>query len=202
MASLFVISGPSGSGKTTLARKVVEELEGLEFSVSYTTRPSRPGEVDGRDYFFVSRSRFLELVDSGEVIEWAEVYGELYGTSRSFIEKRLSAGIDVVLDIDTEGALSLMKAGFSPITIFVLPPSFRELQRRVKGRGTEPDEVLKRRMESSFTEIVNSRFYRYIVLNDDIDKATEEIKAIVVSCRAFYTERKRMVEEVLSSWQG
>ncbi len=202
MASLFVISGPSGSGKTTLARKVVEELEGLEFSVSYTTRPPRPGEVDGRDYFFVSRSRFLDLVDSGEVIEWAEVYGELYGTSRSFIEKRLSAGIDVVLDIDTEGALSLMKAGFSPITIFVLPPSFRELQRRVKGRGTEPDKILKRRMESSFTEIVNSRFYRYIVLNDDIDKATEEIKAIVVSCRAFYTERKRMVEEVLSSWQG
>ncbi len=199
---MFVISGPSGSGKTTLARKVVEELEGLEFSVSYTTRPPRPGEVDGRDYFFVSRSRFLDLVDSGEVIEWAEVYGELYGTSRSFIEKRLSAGIDVVLDIDTEGALSLMKAGFSPITIFVLPPSFRELQRRVKGRGTEPDKILKRRMESSFTEIVNSRFYRYIVLNDDIDKATEEIKAIVVSCRAFYTERKRMVEEVLSSWQG
>ncbi len=199
MAFIFVISGPSGSGKTTLARSVIREVPNIEFSVSYTTRAPREGEKNGVDYFFVDRKTFMELVEKGEIIEWAEVYGELYGTSKSFLEEKLSEGVDIVLDIDTKGAKTLIKKGFDPITIFVVPPSLKELKKRIKKRGDDPS--CERRLKASRNEIVDSRFYRHIVINDNFDTAKEEIKNIVFSYRTLFVVRKNIVEEVLKGWQ-
>lgn len=183
MAKLFVISGPSGSGKTTIVKKLLEELPDLSFSISYTTRKPRDGEVNGRDYFFVSREEFISLVEKGEMLEWAEVHGELYGTSKVFVEKKLKKGLDVLLDIDTQGAKRLMKSGVDHISIFVLPPSIEELRRRIEKRGTEDEESLKIRMERAEKEILDSKFYRHIIINDDLGRALSEVKAIITAYR-------------------
>ncbi len=200
MGKLFVVSGPSGSGKTTIVKRLLERVEGLIFSISYTTRRPRPGEEDGIDYFFVDRDRFMELVDEGEVVEWAEVHGELYGTSRSFIEKSLKKGLDVVLDIDTQGAKTLMKKGFFPITIFILPPSWEELVRRVKERGTEDEESLSIRLENARKEIGDLVFYKYLVVNEDLENAVDELKYIIKSERNMLGGEK--LREVVRAWQG
>ncbi|RUM88612.1 MAG: guanylate kinase, partial [Thermovibrio sp.] len=150
---LIVISAPSGTGKTTLVHMLLKEFPDLEFSVSYTTRPPRPGEVDGRDYHFVDRKTFERMIEEGDFLEWAEVYGNLYGTSRTQVLKALNEGKDVILDIDTQGALQVKKNFPEAVLIFILPPSLKELERRLRNRGTDDEETIERRLKTAREEI-------------------------------------------------
>ncbi len=183
---LFVISAPSGAGKTTLCKEVIDILPNLRHSVSYTTRQPRPGEVHGRDYFFVAATEFRQMVEDGEFAEWAEVHGNLYGTAVRTLEGYRTNGIDVILDIDCQGARQLKERYRGGVFIFILPPSFAELRRRLDCRNSDSVEVIQRRLENAVGEIRESRWYDYIIINDVFSRAVEELKAVLVAehCRA------------------
>ena len=185
---LIVISAPSGTGKTTLVHMLLKEFPNMEFSVSYTTRKPRPGEVNGKDYFFVDRKTFEKMVEEGDFLEWAEVYGNLYGTSKTQVLKALHEGKDVLLDIDTQGALQVKKNFPEAVLIFILPPSLKELERRLRSRGTDDEETIEKRLKIARKEIERAPLYDYIVINDFLEKAFEQLKSIVTAekCR---TER-------------
>jgi len=182
---LIVISAPSGTGKTTLCHMLLKEFPNMEFSVSFTTRKPRPGEVNGKDYWFVTREEFLKRVEEGDFLEWAEVYGNLYGTSKSQVLKALNEGKDILLDIDTQGALQVKKNFPDAVLIFILPPSLRELERRLRKRGTDPEEVIEKRLRFAREEIKRARFYDYIVVNDVLEVAYNRLKSIITAekCR-------------------
>jgi guanylate kinase len=181
--SLFIVSAPSGAGKTTLCRMLVSSLAGLKFSVSYTTRSARPGEINDRDYTFVSREDFLKMTGAGEFIEWAEVHGELYGTSGKRVRKILDAGDDVVLDIDTQGAMQIKKKYDKGVYIFVLPPSLEALRKRLENRMTDSREEIVRRLRKAIIEIKSFREYDYVIINDVLEDALREFEAIIISQR-------------------
>jgi guanylate kinase len=181
--SLFIVSAPSGAGKTTLCRMLVSSLAGLKFSVSYTTRSARPGEINDRDYTFVSREDFLKMTGAGELIEWAEVHGELYGTSGKRVRKILDAGDDVVLDIDTQGAMQIKKKYDKGVYIFVLPPSLEALRKRLENRMTDSREEIVRRLRKAIIEIKSFREYDYVIINDVLEDALREFEAIIISQR-------------------
>jgi len=185
---LIVISAPSGTGKTTLTHMLLKSFPNMEFSVSYTTRKPRPGEVNGKDYFFVDRDTFERMIEEGDFLEWAEVYGNLYGTSKSQVLKALNEGKDVLLDIDTQGALQVKKNFPEAVLIFILPPSLKELERRLRSRGTDDEETIERRLKTARVEIERAPLYDYIVVNDVLEEAFEKLKSIVIAekCR---TER-------------
>ncbi|GAB4341047.1 MAG: guanylate kinase [Desulfobulbaceae bacterium] len=189
---LFVLSAPSGGGKSTVLKQVMDTTPGLVFSVSHTTRPPRPGEEEGRDYHFVSPETFRSIRDREPFgfLEWAEVHGNLYGTSREAVEKRLSAGLDVILDIDVQGALQVMEAA-DPVTVFITPPSLAELERRLRGRGTESEEDLGLRLENARKELAWCDRYQYLVVNDRLEEAVESLRAIIIAERC---RRRRMVD--------
>lgn len=174
---LFVISGPSGVGKGTICSRILEET-GMEFSVSMTTRKPRANEVDGVDYFFVTREEFQKAVDEGGLLEHAEVYGNSYGTPVAQTFERLEAGIDVMLDIDTQGALNVKRMYPDGVFIFILPPSLEELKNRIVTRGSETEETLKIRMGGAIAELSHAREYDYCVINGEIEEAVEAVKAI------------------------
>jgi len=176
---LIVISAPSGTGKTTLVHMLLKEFPDLEFSVSYTTRPPRSGEVDGRDYHFVDRKTFERMIEEGDFLEWAEVYGNLYGTSRTQVLRALNEGRDVILDIDTQGALQVKKNFPEAVLIFILPPSLKELERRLRNRGTDDEETIERRLKTAREEIRRAPLYDYIVVNDVLEVAYENLKSII-----------------------
>ncbi len=181
---LIVLSAPSGSGKTTILKKVMSRLPGLVFSVSHTTRRPRPGEEDGRDYFFVNEQEFTTLRDASPsgFLEWAEVYGHLYGTGRESVERQRVAGFDVILDIDVQGAAQVCyNAG--PVTVFMAPPSMDELSRRLKGRGSEDKSTIERRLEGAEREMAVAGFYDYLIVNDELDTAVESLCSVVVAER-------------------
>jgi guanylate kinase len=184
---LFVISAPSGAGKTTLCKEVVDILPNMRHSVSYTTRSPRPGEVHGRDYFFTSPAEFEEMVTSGEFAEWAEVHGNFYGTTINSLAECRSQGIDVIMDIDCQGARQLKERYLEGVFIFILPPSFNELRRRLDMRNSDNAEVKERRIRDASREIKESRWYDYIIVNDVYSKAVEELKSVLIAeqCRAF-----------------
>ncbi|VAW40432.1 Guanylate kinase [hydrothermal vent metagenome] len=189
---LLVLSAPSGGGKTTILKKVMADLPGLVFSVSHTTRKPRPGEEDGRDYYFVSRQEFENIRDrhpSG-FLEWAEVHGNLYGTSRAAVEQRLGAGRDVVLDIDVQGAAQIRKSADS-VTVFIAPPSLAELEARLRGRGTEDEQSLALRLENAKQELAAMDRYDYLVVNDRLDEAVESLRSIIIAERC---RRRRAVD--------
>jgi guanylate kinase len=182
---LFVISAPSGAGKTTLLKRVMEHLSGLVFSISHTTREPRPGELDGVDYHFISRAQFLAMIDRELFLEYAEVHDNLYGTSSEAIGSQLENGLDVVLDIDVQGAAILRKKGQPEAThIFISPPNLKELERRLRGRGTESEETIKLRLKNAATEIKAAAAYEYLIINDNIDEAVELLNAIILAERA------------------
>lgn len=183
---LFVISAPSGAGKTTLCKEVIDIFPNLRHSVSYTTRPARPGEVHGRDYFFVSLDEFKRMVAADEFAEWAEVHGNFYGTALKTLENYRVQGIDVILDIDCQGAQQLKKKYQGAVYLFVLPPSYQELRRRLDCRSSDTQEVIDRRIEAAAGEIKESRWYDYIIVNDVFTKAVEELKSVLIAeqCRA------------------
>lgn len=181
---LFVLSAPSGGGKSTILKQVMSDLPGLVFSVSHTTRAPRPGEQDGRDYHFVSREDFKAIRDrqpSG-FLEWAEVHGNMYGTSRDEVEKHLQAGMDVVLDIDVQGAMQVRKTS-DPVMVFIVPPSLSELERRLRGRGTESEENIALRLENARDELGYKDIYDYLVVNDILPEAIESLRAVIIAER-------------------
>ncbi len=175
---IVVVSGPSGVGKTTVARAVVDRMEGVNFSVSHTTRPPRGGEVHGKDYYFVSREEFLRMVDQGEFVEWAEVYGHLYGTSREELERKLRMG-DVLLDIDVQGALSVKKLFPRSVRIMLFPPSLEVLKERIRRRGDTPPEDMARRLEKARWELKHYPYFTHIVINQVLEETVEEVCSII-----------------------
>ena len=184
---LFVISAPSGAGKTTLCKEIIDIFPDLRHSVSYTTRTPRSGEVHGRDYFFVGQDEFSRMVAAGEFAEWAEVHGNLYGTSLSTLKQCRSQGIDLILDIDCQGAQQLKGRFDGGVYIFILPPSIAELRRRLDGRSSDTEEVIERRINNAAGEIKESRWYDYIIVNDRFSVAVEQLKSVLIAeqCRSF-----------------
>lgn len=182
---LFIISAPSGAGKTTILRQVMADLPGLAFSVSHTTRAPRTGEVNGRDYHFVDRPTFERLQATGDFLEWAEVHANLYGTSRSAVAGQLAAGTDVILDIDVQGARQVRAIReLAPVSLFILPPSLAELEKRLSGRGTDSAEVIRLRLENALREISECADYDHLIVNDQLDQAVEMVKAVVLAARS------------------
>ena len=187
----LVVSGPSGSGKSSICKKVLAAREGLGFSVSCTTRAPRPGEVNGREYHFLTREEFLRKVEANEFIEHAEVHGNFYGTLKSEVVRRVSEGLDVILDIDVQGAMQFRHLESTDETlklcaeyVFVAPPSYTELERRLRGRGTEAEEVVRRRLDNAKKELNSWREYDYILVNDNLDAAVVEMLKLIDSFRA------------------
>src|SRR5262245_41626303 len=179
--NLYIVSAPSGSGKTTLLQHLLRNFKDLKFSVSYTTRQARTGERHGADYFFTDRIAFNQMVDRGEFLEWAEFNGQLYGTARAFVEKHLEQGEDVILDIDVQGAKQVKSKINDARASFVLPPSFKELERRLKSRMLESDDVIRRRLEIARKEIQFYREYDYIIINDVLENSILLLESIVKS---------------------
>jgi guanylate kinase len=197
---VYVISGPSGCGKSTLIRRVLARLDGVRFSVSHTTRERRRSEVEGKDYYFVSRERFLRLVEKGAFVEWAAVHGAYYGTSK----KELTRGgdSDIILDIDVQGAAQVRKKVRTAVFIFVLPPSFRELRKRIEGRGLNSAADIRKRLATARKEVRAYSSFDYVVVNDDLDAAGGELESILRCRRARLAARKKSIGPILKSFRG
>ena len=176
---LILISGPSGTGKGTVCDLLRKNHPEISYSISATTRQPRPGEQDGVNYYFYDKEKFRQMIDAGEQLEWAEVYGNYYGTPKQKVLDRLNAGEDILLEIDTQGALNVMKAVPEGLFIFLLPPSLEELASRLKGRGTETEESLQRRLGAAVDEIKIAHNYRYVVVNDKVEAAEKAIAGII-----------------------
>ena len=190
----FVLSAPSGSGKSTLKDRVLKLLPDLVYSVSYTTRPPRPGEVDGRDYNFVSLEKFQAMIEAGEFLEWAEVFGRHYGTGRAWVTDRLAAGLDVLADLDVAGAASVRKLMPGAVLIFMTPPTAEELRRRLRTRSTESSEEARRRLDRARAEIGRRHIYDFLLINDDLEGATRELVEIIK------TGRGRTMSDMEAFW--
>ncbi|HEY6261035.1 MAG TPA: guanylate kinase [Nitrospiraceae bacterium] len=180
---LFIISAPSGTGKTTLCKQLTANLPGLWHSISYTTRKPRPGEEHGRDYYFIEEPAFQEMVARNEFIEWAHVYGNLYGTPRKSLAERIDQGIDVLLEIDVQGAMQVRKRFEDAVSIFILPPSMTVLKSRLQTRASDTPEEIQRRLHKVKEEVWSYREYAYIVQNEDIGKSLRDLESI------FWSER-------------
>ena len=196
---LFILSSPSGAGKTTLTRMLLERCPELRFSVSHTTRAPRDSEVDGRDYHFVDRARFVELVRQEAFLEWAEVHGNLYGTSTAEVDRaRATLGCTgLIFDIDYQGARQIKSKMDDVVTVFILPPSMVELERRLRGRASETEEVVAQRFAVAKREIEHYALFDYLVVNDDIQHAFEELRSIAVGQRARRRRRAPLAELLL-----
>lgn len=176
---LLVLSGPSGAGKGTICEQLRNKRKNLAYSVSATTRAPRKGEVDGRDYFFVTIEKFKEMIANNELLEYAEIYGNYYGTPRSYVMSILDEGRDVVLEIDPQGALQVKESFPDAVFVFVVPPSLDELSKRIYKRGTDSEEVIKRRLSAATSELAYASKYDYIVVNDEVEKATNKVSNII-----------------------
>ena len=201
-ANVYIVSAPSGSGKTTLLQSLLKTFKDLKFSVSHTTRQPRQGERNGVDYFFTERSRFQEMAQSGEFLEWAEYYGQLYGTSRGFVEEHVNAGRDVILDIDVHGARQVKEKIKDAIAVFIMPPSFAELERRLRTRRQESEEAIQRRLEIARSEIRFCRDYDHIVINDVLEDSIQTLEAIVRAGRARPWRQQARIDEIIASFGG
>ena len=200
--SILVISAPSGAGKSTLVRRLLASLPDLAFSVSYTTRPRREGEKEGRDYFFVTRRRFESMMAADEFIEWAEVFGYLYGTSKAQLERTLAEGRDVLLDIDVQGHQQVKKRLPDALSVFILPPSFQELKRRLADRHSDSPQVIERRLAAARQEISHWSEYDYLVVNDRLSRATQALRAIVQAGRLRRQNQAERAQEICRSFGG
>ncbi len=187
--NLFVLSGPSGVGKDAILERVLKIVPNLVKSISYTTRPKRPGEEDGKNYFFVNEERFKEMIDKEEFLEWAVVHGYLYGTPKKMVENYISKGVDVILKIDVQGGVNVKRIFSDAKLIFVLPPDFNELKRRLINRETEDLQDLNIRLKNAPLEISKISYYDYAVVNDNLDEAVDVVRCII------YAERHRLCKE-------
>lgn len=193
---LFVISGPSGAGKSTVVFKAMEGRDDLCFSTSVTTRKPRPGEVDGREYFFVDLDRFAEMIANDELLEHAEYVANQYGTPRKYVEEKLESGMNVLLDIEVQGARQVAEKKPDAVKIFIIPPSLEELERRLIGRGTDTARAIEARLIRARQEYEEADIYDYIIVNDDADLAAEELKAIILAEHCRTRDRAHYLREI------
>ncbi len=197
--NVFVVSAPSGAGKSTLTQRLVRTVPDLIFSISFTTRSPRPGEVDGRDYFFIDDARFDAMVRGGGFVEWVQIYGHRYGTGRDWLSGVLATGQDVLLDIETTGALNMRRAIPDARMIFILPPSAASLEQRLRSRGKDSDEQIRIRMQHARHEMELYHAYDYLVLNDDLELAYRQFESVIYATRA---SRERMAPEARRILEG
>ncbi len=194
---LFVLTAPSGAGKTTLLNMIMESVPQLEYSVSVTTRQPRKGEANGRSYWFTTRAEFEKLLAGGEFLEHAVVYDNYYGTRRSVIEKALAAGKDIILDIDAKGALQIMEKSYPAVYVYIMPPSMKELERRLRGRKTDSEEVIRKRLSLAREEMGYAGRYDYAVVNDDLKTACAELTAIILAERRRVARNAEDIERIV-----
>jgi len=200
--TLFVVSSPSGGGKGTLIRRVLDTVPNLSYSVSYTTRTPRNGELHGREYFFVNRETFEAMVRANEFLEWALVHGNLYGTAKQQVALETAAGTDIVLEVDVQGAASIRNLTLDTVSIFILPPSYEILKRRLIARGTDGPEQLALRMKNAPEELRQYSSFDYVIINDDIDRAAHQLASIIYSERARSERQAPVVQEVIENFKS
>lgn len=198
---LFIVSAPSGTGKTTLVERLVERVPALRKSRSYTSRPARTGESDGVDYNFISRARFERMIEGQEFLEWADVFGNYYGTSSADTESALAAGQDLVLVIDVQGARQVRGFSRDTVGIFVLPPSAAILESRLRGRSQDSDEQIRTRLRVARSEVGEFSGYEYVVVNDEIDAAVDRLRAIVLAERARVTQMRETAGAIIETFR-
>jgi guanylate kinase len=197
---LFVVSSPSGGGKGTLIQRMLKNVSNLSYSVSFTTRTPRNGEVDGREYFFVTTEEFERMVAANQFLEWAHVHGKLYGTSRSQVFREISEGRDIVLEVDVQGAASIRALMPDAASIFILPPSFAVLRQRLLDRGTDSPEELELRLRNAPKELKDYAAFQYLIINDDADRAADQLSAIVHAERARLHRQGPRVKHVVQAF--
>lgn len=199
---VLVLCAPSGAGKSTLVGKLTREFGEFVFSISYTTRPPRPGEQDGREYYFVDRERFDQLVEENFFAEWAEVYGNRYGTPAEPVREHLEAGRDVLFDVDVQGATQLRDVFPDGVYVFILPPSLEKLRNRLIKRSTDNEAVIDRRLDSAAAELVRAGEFDFLVYNDDLDQAYAELRSVYLAGRVKTANRLGMLRRVLGDFRG
>jgi guanylate kinase len=199
---LFVVSSPSGGGKGTLIQRVLKRVPNLSYSVSFTTRAPRNGEENGREYFFVRREEFDRMVAANEFLEWAHVHSKQYGTARQQVEREISEGRDIILEVDVQGAASVRSLLADSVSIFILPPSFEILKQRLRARGTDSQEELDLRLRNAPTELKDYSAFQYVILNDDVDRAANQMAAIVHAERARLSRQVAQVKRVVEAFTG
>jgi guanylate kinase len=197
---LFIVSAPSGAGKTTLVERLVEQTPRLKMSRSYTSRPAREGETDRVDYNFVTRERFESMIEAGEFLEWASVFGNLYGTCESETERQLASGLDVVLVIDVQGARKVRARGLEATTVFVMPPSLGVLERRLRGRSKDSEADIQHRLTVAREEIAAFSEYDFVVVNDELTAAVDRLRSIVVAERARLQRMRGPAETIVRTF--
>lgn len=197
---LIVVSSPSGGGKGTLIDRVLKTVPGVSYSVSYTTRAPRHGEQNGREYFFVSTAEFEAMLARGELLEWANVYGYLYGTSRAQVEKERAAGHDIILEIDVQGAANIRHLFADEVSVFILPPSFALLRQRLVARGTDSPADLERRLRGAPAEVEQYKDFQYVILNDDINRASAQLASVIYAERARRQRQEDRLKGALSDF--
>jgi guanylate kinase len=200
--TLFVVSSPSGGGKGTIIRHVLEVVENLSYSVSYTTRAPRLNEADGREYFFVSRETFDEMAAAGEFLEWACVHGNFYGTSKRQIIDETAAGSDIILEVDVQGAASVRQLLMDSVSIFILPPSYEVLRQRLIARNTDSPEELKVRLRNAPDELKQYSAFDYVIINDEIERAAGQLASIIYAERARCMRQEALVRAVIEKFKS
>jgi guanylate kinase len=199
---LLVVSAPSGTGKTTIVERLVQKLPDLAMSRSYTSRSARTGEADGVDYNFVSRERFEEMAGRAEFLEWANVFGNLYGTCAEDVERHLASGTDLVLVIDVQGARQVRERCRDTVGVFMLPPSFEVLEQRLRGRSKDSEAEMQRRLQTARDEVTGFVDYDYVIVNDELDTCVDRLRAIVLAERTRLRSMKPVVEGIVASFTG
>ena len=197
---LFVVSSPSGGGKGTLIQRVLKELPNLSYSISYTTRAPRNGEVAGREYFFVTPEEFEHRIAAGEFLEWARVHGKLYGTSRHQVSREIFEGRDIILEVDVQGAASVRELVSDSVSIFILPPSVETLRHRLMARGTDSPEELDLRLKHAPEELRQYELFDYVIINDEVEKAATQLRCIVQAERARRNRQEPQIKRVIASF--
>jgi guanylate kinase len=200
--NLIIVSGPSGAGKSVLVARALRSVSNLKFSVSYTTRSPRGREQNGVEYFFIDRKEFQSLIQSGDLLEWAEVHGNYYGTSRKFVDDLLTQGEDVILDIDVQGARIIRQKRADAVGVFVLPPSYRILRDRLRSRSLDDTIVIEQRLKRAIKEIGHYREYDYLIINEDLGIATWELHSIILSSRCRMIARMESAQSIIATFGG
>lgn len=193
---LLVLSGPSGVGKGTVVGELEKRRNDICFSVSATTRAPRTGELDGVSYFFVTKEAFEKMIERNELLEYAQFVDNYYGTPRAYVEQKLEEGMNVVLDIEVQGARNIISAYPDAVSVYIIPPTYEELERRLRGRGTETEEQIQGRLKTAIEEARAADFYRYIIVNNNLDDAVNELDAIITAEKSGYNDRKNILKEV------